>query len=77
MTDGVLEAILEIADENNIEIEEVRNDYSGRFMFGQNTNAIIVTNSDEKGVLQHAYNKTHKDKIVLKIDSMGMDYVIY
>ena len=48
---------------------KLREDYSGRFMFGETTFAVVVPNKEDAESLARKYN--------LHVDQMGLSYIIY
>lgn len=48
----------------------LREGYSGRGMYGRETNAIIVSSRDDVGYLRKQYEG-------LRWDEMGLDYIVY
>ena len=63
------ELVLKILEENDDEDYRIREDYSGRGMFGKQTYAIIVPTFDDAGFLCKKYK--------LRKDNMGLNYVVY
>lgn len=49
---------------------EIREGYSGRGMYGKETIAIVVPSSDDVDFLKKKYRG-------LKVDNMGMSYIVY
>lgn len=74
MNDNLIEQIKQIAQENEIELED-RPNYSGRGMFGRTTHAFCLDHYNDAVVLNHELKK--QDIPELSIDQMGKGYIIY
>lgn len=58
-----------ILEEEDLKSAELFEGYSGRFMYGAETTAVVVDTIDEAGYLCHKYN--------LRKDQLGLDWIVY
>ena len=74
MTQNDVEEAMDIAEEKGLEVHEYEHGgYSGRDMYGETTEAVIVEYVD----LATLQLSLEERGITVRVDNMGLDYVIY
>jgi hypothetical protein len=79
MKQEVAEYLVDACQFNGIDAE-IREDYSGRGMFGKTTHGVVVNDSSMSSVLSAVINYGNDDGIEVNgfdTDSMGMGFIIY
>lgn len=75
MTKQEKDRVLEIAEELGIGAEE-HGSYSGRFMFGERTEAVIFPSVELAAEVAGYYRAKHGERLVFRWDDMGKSDII-